>query len=171
MSRWGKETHVKTSSECKNPNHLKTTEYKARYVWFNSITFVLRLSPGNQSVSTEEPACVFCFFSLPTAGFLYNLKGGVELLSAYQYPEKVLEAVLTDHLLHVITKCVFSLISCGNSQLPHLYVENKWVCVSVFVCGRNALQCFTVRCAAVAARIEDPYIDTTMKVGASWLTG
>nr|XP_057929004.1 Hermansky-Pudlak syndrome 3 protein isoform X1 [Doryrhamphus excisus]XP_057929005.1 Hermansky-Pudlak syndrome 3 protein isoform X1 [Doryrhamphus excisus]XP_057929006.1 Hermansky-Pudlak syndrome 3 protein isoform X1 [Doryrhamphus excisus]XP_057929007.1 Hermansky-Pudlak syndrome 3 protein isoform X1 [Doryrhamphus excisus] len=81
--------------------------------------------------SVEEPTCVFCFFSLPTAGYLYSLKGGVELLSAYQYPEKVLEAVLTDHLLHVITK--------------------------------NALQCFTVRCAAAAARFEDPYIDTTMR--------
>uniref|UniRef100_A0A3B4Y2D9 HPS3 biogenesis of lysosomal organelles complex 2 subunit 1 n=1 Tax=Seriola lalandi dorsalis TaxID=1841481 RepID=A0A3B4Y2D9_SERLL len=89
----------------------------------------LQLYP--QSVSTDRPACVFCFFSLPTAGYLYSLRGGVELLSAYQYPEKVLEAVLTDHLLHVITK--------------------------------SALQCFTVRCAAVAARIEDPYIDTTMK--------
>ncbi|XP_042370032.1 Hermansky-Pudlak syndrome 3 protein isoform X3 [Plectropomus leopardus] len=89
------------------------------------------LFTSNQSVSLEEPACVFCFFSLPTAGYLYSLKGGVELLSAYQYPEKVLKAVLTDHLLHVITK--------------------------------SALQCFTVRCATVAARIEDPYIDTTMK--------
>ncbi|KAL7396460.1 hypothetical protein ABVT39_006036 [Epinephelus coioides] len=89
------------------------------------------LFTSNQSVPLEEPACVFCFFSLPNAGYLYSLKGGVELLSAYQYPEKVLKAVLTDHLLHVITK--------------------------------SALQCFTVRCAAVAARIEDPYIDTTMK--------
>lgn len=89
------------------------------------------LFTSNQSASLEEPACVFCFFSLPSAGYMYTLKGGVELLSAYQYPEKVLEAVLTDHLLHVITK--------------------------------NALQCFTVRLAAVAARIEDPYIDTTMK--------
>nr|XP_019960477.1 PREDICTED: Hermansky-Pudlak syndrome 3 protein isoform X1 [Paralichthys olivaceus] len=89
------------------------------------------LYTSNQSASSEDPACVFCFFSLPNAGYLYSLKGGVELLSAYQYPEKVLEAVLTDHLLHVITK--------------------------------NALQCFTVRCAALATRIEDPYIDTTMK--------
>ncbi|XP_072245089.1 BLOC-2 complex member HPS3 isoform X2 [Leuresthes tenuis] len=89
------------------------------------------LFTSNQSVFADEPACVFCFFSLPTAGYLYSLKGGVELLSAYQYPEKVLEAVLTDHLLHVITT--------------------------------SALQCFTVRCSAVAARFEDPYIDTTMK--------
>ncbi|KAM9386349.1 BLOC-2 complex member HPS3 [Pholidichthys leucotaenia] len=85
----------------------------------------------NQSGPLDDPACVFCFFSLPTSGYLYSLKGGVELLSAYQYPEKVLQAVLTDHLLHVIT--------------------------------RSALQCFTVRCSSVAARIEDPYIDTTMK--------
>ncbi|MEQ2185228.1 hypothetical protein GOODEAATRI_016081, partial [Goodea atripinnis] len=86
---------------------------------------------SKQSVSVDEPACIFCFFSLPTAGHLYSLRGGVEHLSAYQYPEKVLQAVLTDHLLQVITK--------------------------------NALQSFTVRCAAVAARVEDPYIDTTMK--------
>ncbi|CAN9500710.1 unnamed protein product [Ophioblennius macclurei] len=86
---------------------------------------------SSQSASEEDPACVFCFFSLPTAGYLYSLKGGVEPLSTYQYPEKVLEAVVTDHLLHVITK--------------------------------SALQCFTVRCAAVAARVEDPYIDTTMR--------
>ncbi|KAM9848485.1 BLOC-2 complex member HPS3 [Aulostomus maculatus] len=94
----------------------------------------LQLRPlftSNQSPSSDEPACVFCFFSLPTVGYLYSLKGGVELVSTYQYPEKVLEAVLTDHLLHVITK--------------------------------SALQCFTVRCAAVATRVEDPYIDTTMK--------
>ncbi|XP_072294219.1 BLOC-2 complex member HPS3 [Eucyclogobius newberryi] len=86
---------------------------------------------GPRASPAEDPACVFCFFSLPNAGYLYSLKGSVELISAYQYPEKVLEAVLTDHLLHVVT--------------------------------RNALQCFTVRCAALAARMEDPYIDTTMK--------
>uniref|UniRef100_A0A1A7W9Q6 Hermansky-Pudlak syndrome 3 n=1 Tax=Iconisemion striatum TaxID=60296 RepID=A0A1A7W9Q6_9TELE len=89
------------------------------------------LFTSNQSASLDEPACVFCFFSLPNAGYLYSLRGGVELLSTYQYPEKVQKAVLTDHLLHVITK--------------------------------SALQSFTVRCAAVAARIEDPYIDTTIK--------
>ncbi|KAM4628808.1 BLOC-2 complex member HPS3 isoform 2-T2 [Polymixia lowei] len=94
----------------------------------------LQLHPlftSNQTVCVDEPACVFCFFSLPNTGYLYSLRGGVELLSAYQYPEKALEAVLTDHLLHVITK--------------------------------SALQCFSVRCAAVAARVEDPYIDTTMR--------
>lgn len=85
----------------------------------------------HQALPEEEPACVFCFFSLPNAGYLYSLKGCVELLSTYQYPEKVLEAVLTNHLLHVVT--------------------------------RSALQSFTVRCAALAARVEDPYIDTTMK--------
>ncbi|KAK7127228.1 hypothetical protein R3I94_018419 [Phoxinus phoxinus] len=33
----------------------------------------------------------------------------------------------------------------------------------LYIITRNALQCFTVRCSAVAARLDDPYIDTTMK--------
>uniref|UniRef100_A0A673VKA7 HPS3 biogenesis of lysosomal organelles complex 2 subunit 1 n=1 Tax=Salmo trutta TaxID=8032 RepID=A0A673VKA7_SALTR len=78
-----------------------------------------------------EPTCVFCFFSLPNTGYVYSVRGGVEMVSVYQYPEKAQQAVLTDLFLHIITK--------------------------------NALQCFSVRCAAVAARAEDPYIDTTMK--------
>ncbi|XP_053369467.1 Hermansky-Pudlak syndrome 3 protein isoform X1 [Clarias gariepinus] len=79
----------------------------------------------------RDPACVFCFFSLPNAGYMYSLKNTVELVSTYQYPEKAHQALLCNQFLHVIT--------------------------------RNALQCFTVRCSAVAARVEDPYIDTTMK--------
>uniref|UniRef100_A0A8C8H7Z9 Hermansky-Pudlak syndrome 3 protein n=1 Tax=Oncorhynchus tshawytscha TaxID=74940 RepID=A0A8C8H7Z9_ONCTS len=78
-----------------------------------------------------EPTCVFCFFSLPNTGYVYSVRGGVEMVSVYQYPEKAQQAVLTDLFLHIITK--------------------------------NALQCFSVRCSAVAARAEDPYIDTTMK--------
>uniref|UniRef100_A0A8C7YCI4 HPS3 biogenesis of lysosomal organelles complex 2 subunit 1 n=1 Tax=Oryzias sinensis TaxID=183150 RepID=A0A8C7YCI4_9TELE len=115
-------------------------QYQFSYILFRSVCVLsfgrsiihsLQLYPLFTSKSLEDPTSVFCFFSLPTAGYLYSLKGGVELLSAYQYPEKVLQAVMSDHLLHVITK--------------------------------NALQCFTVRCSAVAARMEDPYIDTTMK--------
>ncbi|XP_052336165.1 BLOC-2 complex member HPS3-like isoform X2 [Oncorhynchus keta] len=91
---------------------------------------------GNQEVCAEggrgvEPTCVFCFFSLPNTGYVYSVRGGVEMVSVYQYPEKAQQAVLTDLFLHIITK--------------------------------NALQCFSVRCSAVAARAEDPYIDTTMK--------
>ncbi|XP_052395611.1 Hermansky-Pudlak syndrome 3 protein isoform X1 [Carassius gibelio] len=33
----------------------------------------------------------------------------------------------------------------------------------LYIITRSALQCFTVRCSAVAARVDDPYIDTTMK--------
>ncbi|XP_036834695.1 Hermansky-Pudlak syndrome 3 protein isoform X5 [Oncorhynchus mykiss] len=91
---------------------------------------------SNQEVCVEggrgvEPTCLFCFFSLPKTGYLYSVRGGVQMVSAYQYPEKAQQAVLSDLFLHIITK--------------------------------NALQCFSVRCAAVAARAEDPYIDTTMK--------
>ncbi|XP_064186263.1 Hermansky-Pudlak syndrome 3 protein isoform X1 [Anguilla rostrata] len=82
-------------------------------------------------VEAAEPTCVFCFFSLPNTGYMYSLRGTVELISTYQFPEKAQQAVLCDQFLHVIT--------------------------------RNALQCFSVRCSAVAARVEDPYIDTTMK--------
>ena len=72
----------------------------------------------------EEPSCVFCFFSLPTTGYLYSLRGGVELLSAYQYPEKVLRAVLTDDLLHVITKWVSCCLRLSCSHIPHLEYED-----------------------------------------------
>lgn len=111
-------------------------------------------------MSEEEPACIFCYFSLPTTGYLYSLKGGIELLSTYQYPEKVLEAVLTDYLLHVITKydgccCIWPILQ---------QFAFKHILSFVILPDRGALQSFTVRCAAVAARIEDPYIDTTMKV-------
>lgn len=40
----------------------------------------------------------------------------------------------------------------------------KHILSFVILPDRGALQSFTVRCAAVAARFEDPYIDTTMKV-------
>uniref|UniRef100_A0AAR2JVD4 HPS3 biogenesis of lysosomal organelles complex 2 subunit 1 n=1 Tax=Pygocentrus nattereri TaxID=42514 RepID=A0AAR2JVD4_PYGNA len=96
----------------------------------------LQLHPmytGNQdgTSDTKEPSCIFCFFSLPNAGYMYSLKSTVELISSYQYPEKTHHAVLCDQFLYALT--------------------------------RNALQCFSVRCSAVAARAEDPYIDTTMK--------
>ncbi|XP_023415822.2 BLOC-2 complex member HPS3 isoform X3 [Cavia porcellus] len=80
----------------------------------------------------KELLSLFCFFSLPHAGYLYMVVKSVELMSVYQYPEKSQQAVLTPQFLHVIT--------------------------------RNNLQCFTVRCSAAAAREEDPYMDTTLKV-------
>ncbi|XP_041912589.1 Hermansky-Pudlak syndrome 3 protein isoform X1 [Alosa sapidissima] len=90
---------------------------------------------SNQEATGEakspDPACVFCFFSLPNTGYMYSITGSAELVSSYQYPEKAQQAVLSSHFLHVITK--------------------------------NALQCFSVRCSAVAARAQDPYIDTTVK--------
>ncbi|KAJ8278304.1 hypothetical protein GJAV_G00086160 [Gymnothorax javanicus] len=83
------------------------------------------------AIEAKEPTCIFCFFSLPSVGYMYSLKNAVELIATYQYPDKARQAVMSDQFLHVIT--------------------------------RNALQCFSVRCSAVAARVEDPYIDTTMK--------
>ncbi len=56
---------------------------------------------------------------------------------------------------------MFTIGVCGVCRVWHSSEFVSWL---VCVPGRTALQCFTVRCAAVAARIEDPYIDTTMKV-------
>lgn len=88
-------------------------------------------SDVSRDFKNSDPACMFCFFSLPNTGYMYSLKNDVMLISTYQYPEKAHQALLCNQFLHVITQ--------------------------------NALQCFSVRCSAVAARVEDPYIDTTMK--------
>uniref|UniRef100_G3SMR9 Hermansky-Pudlak syndrome 3 protein homolog n=1 Tax=Loxodonta africana TaxID=9785 RepID=G3SMR9_LOXAF len=51
----------------------------------------------------KELLSLFCFFSLPHAGYLYMVVKSVELMSIYQYPEKSQQAVLTPQFLHVIT--------------------------------------------------------------------
>uniref|UniRef100_H0VMR8 Hermansky-Pudlak syndrome 3 protein homolog n=2 Tax=Cavia porcellus TaxID=10141 RepID=H0VMR8_CAVPO len=52
----------------------------------------------------KELLSLFCFFSLPHAGYLYMVVKSVELMSVYQYPEKSQQAVLTPQFLHVITR-------------------------------------------------------------------
>ncbi|XP_021493533.1 BLOC-2 complex member HPS3 isoform X1 [Meriones unguiculatus] len=60
--------------------------------------------PDGNSVSQEkELLSLFCFFSLPHAGYLYMIVKSVELMSVYWYPEKSQQAVLTPQFLHVIT--------------------------------------------------------------------
>ncbi|XP_006007914.1 Hermansky-Pudlak syndrome 3 protein isoform X2 [Latimeria chalumnae] len=89
------------------------------------------VSDGQPKRNERKLLSLFCFFSLPHFGYLYNIKSTIELISTYQYPDKSQQVVLSPQFLHVIT--------------------------------RNSLQCFTVRCSAVAARDEDPYVDTTLK--------
>ncbi|XP_051979904.1 BLOC-2 complex member HPS3-like isoform X2 [Xyrauchen texanus] len=48
-------------------------------------------------------------------------------------------------------------------QYPEKALQSVLTDQFLYVITRNALQCFTVRCSAVAARLDDPYIDTTMK--------
>lgn len=48
-------------------------------------------------------------------------------------------------------------------QYPEKAQQAVLTDVFLHVITKNALQCFSVRCASVAARVEDPYIDTTMK--------
>ncbi|KAG9351212.1 hypothetical protein JZ751_025103 [Albula glossodonta] len=75
--------------------------------------------------------------------------------------------------------CVFCFFSLPNTGYMYS-VRNTVELISIYqypekaqqavlsdqflhVITRNALQCFSVRCSAVVARVEDPYIDTTMK--------
>ncbi|KAM4814887.1 BLOC-2 complex member HPS3-like isoform 4-T6 [Thomomys bottae] len=60
-------------------------------------------SDGEKLSQEKELLSLFCFFSLPHAGYLYMVVKSVELMSVYQYPEKALQAVLTPQFLHVIT--------------------------------------------------------------------
>ncbi|XP_066455277.1 BLOC-2 complex member HPS3 isoform X1 [Eleutherodactylus coqui] len=58
---------------------------------------------AENSASRKKISSLFCFFSMPHAGFLYTLVNAVELISVYQYPERSHQAVLTPLFLHVIT--------------------------------------------------------------------
>lgn len=82
-------------------------EQGIRHCFFSAL-FISLLYPGNQDEDSDskgsEPVCVFCFFSLPNAGFMYSLKNTVELISTYQYPEKAHQAALCDQFLYVITR-------------------------------------------------------------------
>ncbi|KAM4694171.1 BLOC-2 complex member HPS3 [Discoglossus pictus] len=51
----------------------------------------------------KELLSMFCFFSMPQTGYLYTVGNVAELISAYQYPERSQQAVLTPQFLHVIT--------------------------------------------------------------------
>ncbi|XP_008981928.1 BLOC-2 complex member HPS3 isoform X5 [Callithrix jacchus] len=105
------------------------------------------LTSDGKSLSQEkELLSLFCFFSLPHVGYLYMVVKSIELMSVYQYPEKSQQAVLTPQFLHVITR-----IPTVANRLD----SYRW---------SNNLQCFTVRCSAAAAREEDPYMDTTLKI-------
>ncbi|XP_051978072.1 Hermansky-Pudlak syndrome 3 protein isoform X2 [Xyrauchen texanus] len=48
-------------------------------------------------------------------------------------------------------------------QYPEKALQSVLSDQFLYVITRNALQCFTVRCSAVAARVDDPYVDTTVK--------
>ncbi|XP_032887760.1 Hermansky-Pudlak syndrome 3 protein isoform X2 [Amblyraja radiata] len=58
-------------------------------------------SPGSKEKRTIS---LFCFFSLPHKGYLYSVGNMVQELSAYSYPEKAKQAVLSSQLLHIITR-------------------------------------------------------------------
>ncbi|XP_075717558.1 BLOC-2 complex member HPS3 isoform X2 [Rhinoderma darwinii] len=77
----------------------------------HSLQLLPTYKTGNHVLATDakNTACqkdilsLFCFFSMPHAGYLYTLVSAVELISVYQYPERSQQAVLTPQFLHVIT--------------------------------------------------------------------
>ncbi|CAB1323821.1 unnamed protein product [Coregonus sp. 'balchen'] len=98
---------------------------------------------SNQEVCVEggrgvEPTCVFCFFSLPKTGYLYSVRGGVQMVSAYQYPEKAQQAVLTDLFLHIITKAEDPYIDTTMKACPPITMEMCALRMQLFI-GLKAL--------------------------------
>ncbi|CAI9572386.1 unnamed protein product, partial [Staurois parvus] len=59
---------------------------------------------ADASNTKKDLLSLFCFFSMPHAGYLYSLLNTVQLISVYHYPERSQQAVLTPQLLHVITR-------------------------------------------------------------------
>ncbi|XP_066203837.1 BLOC-2 complex member HPS3 [Saccopteryx leptura] len=76
----------------------------------------------------KELLSLFCFFSLPHAGYLYLVVKSVELLSVYQYPERSQQAVLTPQFLHVITsnnlQCFTVRCSAAAAREEDPYVDS-----------------------------------------------
>lgn len=78
-------------------------------------------SSGTAQEETEnerELLSLFCFFSLPHAGYLYSVGKSVELISTYQYSEKSEQAVLTPQFLHVITRYISDFADSVAVLLP-----------------------------------------------------
>lgn len=71
-----------------------------------------------ETENKRELLSLFCFFSLPHAGYLYSVGKLVELISTYQYSEKSEQAVLTPQFLHVITRyCICDFANCITTLL------------------------------------------------------
>ncbi|XP_071668897.1 BLOC-2 complex member HPS3 isoform X2 [Patagioenas fasciata] len=104
-------------------------------------------SSGTAQEETEnkrELLSLFCFFSLPHAGYLYSLGKSVELISTYQYSEKSEQAVLTRQFLHVITseslQCFTVRCSAAAARDEDPYIDT-----TVKACPPVALDVCTLR--------------------------
>ncbi|XP_056420816.1 BLOC-2 complex member HPS3 isoform X2 [Hyla sarda] len=99
---------------------------------------------GESSASRKEISSLFCFFSMPHAGFLYTLFNAVELISVYQYPERSQQAVLTSQFLHVITsnnlQC-FTVRCCAAAARE----EDPYIGTTMKTCPPVSLDVCTLR--------------------------
>ncbi|NWX09846.1 HPS3 protein, partial [Caloenas nicobarica] len=159
------------SERCEIPVTLESTElptehterFQVRYLLFRRFTpdqspfgfceetklHSLQLLPVYQRAQEEaenkrELLSLFCFFSLPHAGYLYSVGKSVELISTYQYSEKSEQAVLTPQFLHVITseslQCFTVRCSAAAARDEDPYIDT-----TVKACPPVALDVCTLR--------------------------
>ncbi|KFO86742.1 Hermansky-Pudlak syndrome 3 protein, partial [Buceros rhinoceros silvestris] len=159
------------SKLCEIPITLESTElptedtkrFQVRYLLFRRFTpdqspfgfceetklHSLQLLPVYQTAHEEtenkrELLSLFCFFSLPHAGYLYSVGKLVELISTYQYSEKSEQAVLTPQFLHVITsenlQCFTVRCSAAAARDQDPYIDT-----TVKACPPVALDVCTLR--------------------------
>ncbi|XP_075057998.1 BLOC-2 complex member HPS3 [Mixophyes fleayi] len=99
----------------------------------------------SKNTSTQkELLSLFCFFSMPNAGYLYTLVNVVEMISVYQYPERSQQAVLTPQFLHVITsnnlQCFT--VRCGAAAARE---EDPYIDTTMKTCPPVSLDVCTLR--------------------------
>ncbi|XP_066565669.1 BLOC-2 complex member HPS3 isoform X2 [Amia ocellicauda] len=103
---------------------------------------------SNQEVSCEEkqrePVSIFCYFSLPSMGYIYSLKNTVELVSTYQYPEKAQQAVLSNHFLHIITR---NALMCFTVRVSAVVAraEDPYIDTTIKACPPSTMEVCALR--------------------------
>lgn len=86
-----------------------TDGFSVEYTRLHSLQLMPTYKTGSHVIADAigtkiDLLSLFCFFSMPHAGYLYSLLNNIQLISVYQYPERSQQAVLTPQLLHVITR-------------------------------------------------------------------
>ncbi|XP_072263990.1 BLOC-2 complex member HPS3 isoform X2 [Pyxicephalus adspersus] len=100
--------------------------------------------PAKAGNTKKDLLSIFCFFSMPHAGYLYSLLNTVQLVSVYQYPERSQQAVLTPQLLHVITR---NNLQCFTVRCSAVIVreEDPYIDTTMKTCPPVSMDVCTLR--------------------------